>query len=66
MATEHRDNIFSSGVPKEKAGIQFIFVNKETLQQNITNNMSASLCKAPEGEPSDEEEMPDVQCDQGK
>ena len=45
MATEnkHTDNIFSSAMPKVKTGIKLFFTNKETQQQDISNNLLGSL-----------------------
>ena len=63
MATEnkHAANIFSSCVPKVKPGIKLISV---TVQQHISNNLPDSLCTAPEGDPSDDEEMSGANHDQ--
>ena len=49
-------------MPKVKPGIKLFFVNGETLQQDAANNLPFSLCLALEGEPSDDEEMPGIQC----
>ena len=46
--------IFSSGVPKVKPDIKLIIVNRETLQQDISNNFPDTLSIAPEGDQEEE------------
>ena len=52
------------GVSKVKWDIKFIIVKKDTLKQDIANNLPGSPHISPEGEPSDDEEIPGVHCDE--
>ena len=63
MATEneHADNISSSGVSKTR------YKTHLCQQGNSTAgyiNLSASLCVTPEDEPSENEDIPGINCDQ--
>ena len=49
--------------------IKLMFVNRETIQQDIVGNLPASLCIASEGDPSHDEDIhqhysvqPNVSC----